>query len=630
MHHGEWRLPGSGAACSRGGEYLRLKGCVHDDHQALGVDYDTGMAAVYSCHRIDCPTCFETTIARKADGTVRRLYGLVGWRRADFQAWAGGAGGPRKRLPLHCVLSAPESMYGELSTVEGVKRANAFVRRRLAALGLEAAAVLFHPFRFDKKDGGRPYYSPHFHVLATGWVSSKRVADLHAEDGWVFKTIRAIRSVEHLRMVVRYILSHVGVAAPSEARRKTPDVVRYFGLAGTAKFGCYDVLEASHDVAVPINRVFAERSRGKYPLLPAAVLKAGVSMDGHAFVPRVDVRLFEPADKTRTDNEGRQFTVTEFASLAEVEAARVDGFELRSRPDYERLLERLASTAHRDNPAFRPINSADVAAAEDVAREAARRAARVVGDAAAAGDYEGLDAAHAEAGRLLAEGEGAKHEILDAARQRAAGMAEGARLPPARLMVLRVSYAPAGGLAEGGAGEDGAGGGPERGGAPRGKNPTKALRPRFIVFVLRPSVRPLCLICRRPLRVKVLDTEAAVLPIHEWPVGEPMLVPRGRMKPPDREDGLIPIYSRKDGTPDYDDRVLVVPPFMAAYPPHVQAAVRGLVERSKVSHQIWLETGKRPSAEGVRSHIENARLRVRLSRPGLSVDDRLAAPAAAA
>ena len=625
VYHGEWRMLGNGPACSRGGEWLRLKGCMHEDHSGLGVEFDTAMAVEYACRRIDCPKCFEAAVDRKAGRVVNRLFAMVGWRRTDFQDCPA-----RERIPLHCVLSAPESEYGNLSTVEGVKRANAFVGRRLAAMGLEGAVVFFHPFRFDKKNGGAPYYSPHFHVFALGWIMYDKVAALHAEDGWVFKKISVIGSVEHLLMAVRYVLSHVGVAMPSEARKKTPDVVRYFGMAGVNKFGCDVLLEAQHDIAAPIERVFAQRSRGKYPLLPAGVLQAGESMDGQAFVPIVSARLYEMDDKYRTDKEsGRKITVSEFRSMKEDAAARVDGFELRGRGDFDRLLERLGGLAARDNPALRPINQGDVAAAEDVAREGARRAAEVVRAAAAGGDDAALDAAHEEAGRVLEESEAEGNEILDAARKRAAGMAEGARLPPARVLVVRVAYVSAGGAVVdgGGAGNEGAA---RR--APSRNNPIKTPRARFLVFILRPSVRQLCLICRRPLRVKVLDGEAAqALPLHEWPAGEPMLIPRGRIKPPDPEDGLIPIYSRKDGTADYDDRLLVAPPFMAAYPPHVQAAVRGAVERSEVSHELWVATGKRPSAEAVRAHIEQGRLLGRIARHGLSVDDRLApVPAARA
>ena len=177
-------------------------------------------------------------------------------------------------------------------------------------------------------------------------------------------------------------------------------------------------------------------------------------------------------------------------------------------------------------------------------------------------------------------------------------------------MVVRVDYVPAAGAVY----DDG-----------DSINPTKSPRGRVLTFVLRPDVRALCMICRRPLRVGVRLASAAALPVHEWPVGEPILVPRDRLRlySPE-EDSLVPIYSRKDGTSDFDDHILKAPPYMAAYPPHVRAAVRRSVEESEVSYQMWLNSGKRPTRDVVRAEMNSMRMRARAATSGLApADDRL-------
>ena len=758
LYHGDWRLPAGGAPYETCGKYLRLKGCALGDHSAEGVPFDTATAVEDSCRRIDCPICFEKSFERKAARIVGRMYGYVGLRRCSMVDWSreftGGEGaaaasgdryrpGPRKRIPLHGVLSAPDSMYAQLSTEKGVKAANAFVRRRLAAMGFEAAAVLFHPFRFDKKNGGAPYYSPHFHVFVFGWASGETIARLHAADGWVYKTIRAIKTVEHLYSAVLYVLSHVGIATLPSGR--AADVYRYFGNLGTRKFGAYEVLEAQKDMPSAIKRILDARSKGKYPLLPAAVREGG-SMDGAEWVPSISARLYVPADKTRRDAEGHEWTVTEFATLAEDVGMRVDNFEVASRDDYGRLLDRLGGAMSRDNPAYRPINRKDVvwappevgpvgkggisasawynekgtavdadgwgfnrhgvavdkdgeplrsddtegitkeriaevkarldqrSAAEDAgkfksawmdkdgnkitdgvpaepmypneysilagiraaegarpaaagagegARPAAAGGARAVGAAvngaasvegrglkylksvaAAAGAGEGARPAAAGAGEGARPARGHSHAFIPmSAVARAAGEVEGERMPPVRICVVQVAYVPAAGVTD--------------------IDPTKRPPPRYIVFTLEPRLTGLCLICRRPLKVCVLDTVHGRLPVHAWLPGEPILVPRDRIALYNPEDHMsLPIYSREDATKGCETRVAVAPPHMAAYPPHAQARVRRQIAESKFSYQEYVLHGKRPDAEAIARFMAGERERLRAISPGITVDDR--------
>ena len=582
LYHGDWRLPGGGANYSTCGEYLRVKGCAHDDHAGLGVEFDSVRVVENSCRRIDCPVCFEAAIARKSARALNAMYGFVGLRKSGLLVDEGAC----KRLPLHGVLSAPESMYPQLATKDGMQKANAFVRRRLLAMGFEAAAVFFHPFRFDKKNGGRPYYSPHFHVIVFGYSNPARIAELFEADGWIYKYIRAIRSLEHLYMTVCYILSHAGVATLPSGR--TADMVRYFGLLGARKFGRYDLAEAQLDTAHAVDRIIGDRCKGAYPLLPASVRAIGgaagasapaggggaaagaAGAEDSAWRPVVSARLFEPEDKPRRDAEGNERTQTLFPSMREVLGARVEGFELAGRADYDRLLDRLGVATHRDNPAFRPINPNDLKRDDD-------------------------DELY----------------VPDEARQRAQGHVDGARLPPARLLVVRVDYVRAGGLAS-------ADGGPAAGDT---TDPTKPA-PRYFTIVLKPTLANLCLICRRPLRVMCLDDTEARLPVHEYEAGEIMLVPRRRLKEFLPDDGPLPLYAKSDGHADYEGRLLVTPQYMAAYPPHVQSSLRRRIAASEFSYQVWVQEGKRPSAEVVESYLCNERERLRVLAPGLTVDDR--------
>ena len=580
---GDWRPPGNGAAYETCGKYVRVKQCSHADHAGLGVPFDSGRAVENSCHRIDCPTCFETAFKRKAadDRAIGRMFSYIALRQSGL--WEGGS---KKWLPSHAVLSAPGHMYEVLKTAAGVKAARAFIRRRLAAMGIEAAIAIFHPWRFDKKNGGAPEYSPHFHLLLCGWTEPAVVKDLYERDGWIYKRIRGITTLEHLRQAMLYVLSHAGVATMPSGR--AADVVRYFGNLGTRVFGSAMVHEAQAEVPEAIGKILQKLSHGKYPLLPPPVMSLAPDAEPPEFVPIMDTRIIAPADKIVAGPAGRKFAVAEFGTMADVAGGRTDAFEVACHADLDRFLRRAGRQAAKDNPAYRPINQTDVVKV------------RVNGAS--------IDTVPTSA-ILRAQGKGVVHAK--------GGDLKTVHLPLTcpRTLVIRVRYAPAGLAAAGG-------GGP----VDVTLDPTKTPATRYVVIYLSPSLSNLCLICRRPLSVGVVDVPSGGrLAVHMWPDGQTILVPRDRLKSfnPEEHAGL-PIYSRDTGHASVDWRVLAEPPHIAAYPTHVRAAVRRRVEESVVAAELAQNTGRRPDREVIIAEINARRARARARSGGMAdVDDRL-------
>lgn len=557
LYFGDFRMPGNGWPNRECGNFLRVKGCTSDDHVAMGVHADTAKNMPYICGRIACPMCFDRVIDRMAARICERIDGFSMLRRSDLTDQET----PRRRIPLHCTLSLPESLYQQAATTVGLKSLNKTVRERLKRVGLEASVVIYHPFRFKKSAKGEPYYSPHFHVIAFGWVDYAKVAAAHDEDGWIFKKIRVMRTVEHTRSCVRYILSHVGVAEDA-------DSYRFFAQLGYRKFAASSVLDAQLESTEAFTKVLKERSGGKYPMFDPALFN-GTAPGAPDPVPvMVSVRLYDRPDASRLTDEGRAVTETRLDDCHEVPSARID-MEVATKADMEALAARLARSAHRDYPAFPPINHTDVGPDGLVPEERQRQAA-------------GLDS----------------------------------RLPPQRVFVIRTSP-----IAPSMAGMAPSSGPAEAPVAPT--SPTKSRRKRYLTIILRPNLSDLCMICRRQLHLcDAPDDSWGDFPSHvEWELDVPILVPRDRLKPLDVDGPSVKIYSRETGASAYDYRLIAEPVHFVAYPPHVQAQFKEACARADKSLELFMATGKRPSRKAVVNALAREAAVKTAALPGLADRD---------
>ena len=349
VFHGDWRMPGSEDTREKCGGYVRLKGCNHPDHDALGVPCDTAKAVPYYCYRIDCPACWEAAGGRGADRAVSRLDGHIMWRRSDL--YPGGP--PRVRRPLHCVLSLTDAQAKVASTVKGLKSLNGVIAARLKRVGIEAAVIVFHPFRFKKSSkSATAYYSPHLHVVGTGWVDYGAVAAAFAEDGMIFKMIRPVKTLEHANALLTYLFSHAGVATGA-------DLYRYFGEMGYVKHGVDELRDGQLDVPEGLEQVLRRRTRGKYPMIHPALV--GGTMPGAEAPPpiRISARIWDRPDQKRLLSSGRVVTETTWGKEC-FEADRLPDADITSAADMRRFVDQAGRACARDYPAIPPINSNDM------------------------------------------------------------------------------------------------------------------------------------------------------------------------------------------------------------------------------------------------------------------------------
>jgi len=135
-----------------------------------------------SCYRASCEECYLKWIARGANRATRRIEKYS------------------KRKPIHLMLMVPLSQYNLPYHL---------LRKRMMEIvqiaRWEGGAVIFHPFKFDKKLR-EWYYAPHFHLV--GFGNENHISVAFGRCGWYVKPGDERRSVFQ---TFCYLLSHCGI-----------------------------------------------------------------------------------------------------------------------------------------------------------------------------------------------------------------------------------------------------------------------------------------------------------------------------------------------------------------------------------------------------------------------------------
>jgi len=197
-----WKLPASLEPHYWCGQW-NTEGCLNvDEHERLGKGRRPYIKHYQrSCYRSVCKICYLRWIARQANNATRRIEQYS----HNF------------RKPIHLILCIPPSQH-ELP----VKLLRQRMSHILKIAEFEGGAVIFHPFRFNKKN--RLWYSyPHFHLV--GFGNTQKIAQAFGKYAWYIKNEGERRSVFQ---TFCYLLSHCGV-------KKGYQTVTWFGKLSYSK-----------------------------------------------------------------------------------------------------------------------------------------------------------------------------------------------------------------------------------------------------------------------------------------------------------------------------------------------------------------------------------------------------------
>ncbi len=201
-----WRLGGHDPAKKDCGRFFSSKtyGCPNG-HELYPV--------MKECHRLSCEVCYPNTVRRMADRASTSLDIIS--QLNNGPTW------------YHLVISPPQEWaIACCSTVEGYKALRSLVVRILRRMGVFGGLIVFHPYRQNDDLTWRA--GPHFHVIANGWVDSKKLPP-----GWVEVGIRKVDATKaSFYTLAYYLFSHAGIGDG------TGNVVNWFGnCSGNAKDG---------------------------------------------------------------------------------------------------------------------------------------------------------------------------------------------------------------------------------------------------------------------------------------------------------------------------------------------------------------------------------------------------------
>jgi len=159
------------------------RGCLdHHKHENGKIE---AQSYQMKCIRSKCKKCYGSWIARETSKAYKRI--------KKFDIWFAG----RDKIK-HVIVSVPRWEQGK--PLEELRKD---MRKLCKRAGLRGGLDVVHPFRC--KDG-KWFFSPHFHVMAYGWV--KGTENIFKDKGWIIKN-KGIR--KSIKGTISYILSHAGI-----------------------------------------------------------------------------------------------------------------------------------------------------------------------------------------------------------------------------------------------------------------------------------------------------------------------------------------------------------------------------------------------------------------------------------
>ena len=193
IQHDGWGLPATGDPHEDCGLWQRM-GCLNvNGHKCLRQNGKIYVRQYQrSCFRAICKKCYRKWIGRGANRATRRIEEYI--KRNP------------SHKPIHVILSVPEWEYGK--DVKELRKELCLIIKEINLVG---AAVVFHPFRFKKKQ--RIWrWEPHFHLVGFGWL--RDIANAFGRHGWYVKYVGVRKSIFH---TFHYLLSHCGVKKKNHA-----------------------------------------------------------------------------------------------------------------------------------------------------------------------------------------------------------------------------------------------------------------------------------------------------------------------------------------------------------------------------------------------------------------------------
>ena len=218
-----------------------------------------------SCKNKACNKCHEKWASIQANEIANRLYGYSILKR-NRKIYRGKI---RERIPAHLVISAPLKDYSKYYNRQDRKIQRQKLIKLLTKynLDIDGGAMIDHMYRFTA-GLKRAYFSPHHHVLYTGWIDGNITKEIYEKTGYIVKQISTTDNWTDVKQIAKYLLSHSAVYVKDEDKRSAEHGIRYFGSIHNKKFKVESIAKHSIDSITNIRKQFeaiesAQMERGK-------------------------------------------------------------------------------------------------------------------------------------------------------------------------------------------------------------------------------------------------------------------------------------------------------------------------------------------------------------------------------
>jgi len=216
----------------------KIKGCLETDLHFHGGGYI--QKTLQHCNYKGCRKCATNSIQREANAITDRLMTFCNLKRNRKVYLKEN----RSRILLHIVVSIPFEEHSIYLTKHGRKKLRTKAIKQLKEFDIDGGVIIDHPYRFSKSlESAR--FSPHLHLIVTGWLDGLKVKELYDKTNWIVSNVSTIETWKDCYSLSKYLLSHSAVFMKEEGKRSAEHSVRYFGECHNKKFKVVDVLKHS-------------------------------------------------------------------------------------------------------------------------------------------------------------------------------------------------------------------------------------------------------------------------------------------------------------------------------------------------------------------------------------------------
>ena len=320
-------LPGHLLAKRESCRKWKLLACKHGDHAQI-------QKTEMTCNNKNCNACFDQWLSTEANKIALRLYGYCTLKRNNFVYKEK----IRSRKPAHLVVSARFEDYKQYETREGRKEQRTKIFKILKKYGLDidGGVMIDHIYRFTV-GLEKAYWSPHHHILYTGWIDGNIVKEIYNETGLIIKQIATTDDWIALRNQAKYLLTHSACYQKEEGKRSAEHSVRYFGDLNNRKLKVESLNKYSIDAIDSIEKEFGKIEEEQM------IKGKGIKSIGYNLIRSPEIKATTFSDHTKFDIDGDIEKLYELRDLLK-----------------EYIEPKTEATYLEDNPAYSQSDQADI------------------------------------------------------------------------------------------------------------------------------------------------------------------------------------------------------------------------------------------------------------------------------